>query len=72
MTKPSARVVEDRMLAPVTRKGSTPAAVRRTCEDLLVDVEGYRTRREESLIGLAERIGRQVARSRRALSSSAS
>ncbi len=32
---------------------------------IVVDVEGYRTRREESLIGLAERIGRQVARSRR-------
>ena len=32
---------------------------------VVVDVEGYRTRREESLIGLAERIGRQVARSRR-------
>ena len=34
---------------------------------VVVDVEGYRTRREESLIGLAERIGRQVARSRRAI-----
>ena len=32
---------------------------------VVIDVEGYRTRREESLIGLAERIGRQVARSRR-------
>ena len=32
---------------------------------IVVDVEGYRTRREESLIGLAERVGRQVARSRR-------
>jgi spoIIIJ-associated protein len=32
---------------------------------VVLDVEGYRTRREESLIGLAERIGRQVARSRR-------
>ena len=32
---------------------------------VVVDVEGYRTRREESLVGLAERIGRQVARSRR-------
>ena len=32
---------------------------------VVVDVEGYRTRREESLIGLAERVGRQVARSRR-------
>jgi spoIIIJ-associated protein len=32
---------------------------------IVIDVEGYRTRREESLIGLAERVGRQVARSRR-------
>lgn len=32
---------------------------------VIVDVEGYRSRREESLIGLAERVGRQVARSRR-------
>lgn len=32
---------------------------------VVIDVEGYRTRREESLVGLAERIGRQVARSRR-------
>jgi spoIIIJ-associated protein len=32
---------------------------------VVVDVEGYRTRREESLIGLAERVARQVARSRR-------
>jgi spoIIIJ-associated protein len=32
---------------------------------VVLDVEGYRTRREESLIGLAERVGRQVARSRR-------
>jgi len=32
---------------------------------VVIDVEGYRTRREESLIGLAERVGRQVARSRR-------
>ena len=32
---------------------------------IVIDVEGYRTRREESLVGLAERIGRQVARSRR-------
>ncbi|MFT4038586.1 MAG: RNA-binding cell elongation regulator Jag/EloR [Thermomicrobiales bacterium] len=34
---------------------------------VVIDVEGYRTRREESLVGLAERIGRQVARSRRAM-----
>jgi spoIIIJ-associated protein len=32
---------------------------------IIVDVEGYRSRREESLIGLAERVARQVARSRR-------
>lgn len=32
---------------------------------VVVDVEGYRSRREESLVGLAERVGRQVARSRR-------
>ncbi len=32
---------------------------------VIVDVEGYRSRREESLIGLAERVARQVARSRR-------
>lgn len=32
---------------------------------IVIDVEGYRTRREESLVGLAERVGRQVARSRR-------
>lgn len=34
----------------------------------IIDVEGYRIRREESLIGLAERVGRQVARNRRAIS----
>jgi spoIIIJ-associated protein len=34
----------------------------------IVDVEGYRIRREESLIGLAERVGRQVARNRRPIS----
>ncbi len=34
----------------------------------IVDIEGYRIRREESLIGLAERVGRQVARNRRAIS----
>ena len=32
---------------------------------VVVDIEGYRSRREESLIGLAERVARQVARSRR-------
>ncbi|MGH2534307.1 MAG: RNA-binding cell elongation regulator Jag/EloR [Thermomicrobiales bacterium] len=32
---------------------------------VIVDVEGYRSRREESLVGLAERVARQVARSRR-------
>ncbi len=32
---------------------------------VIVDVEGYRTRREESLVGLAERVARQVSRSRR-------
>lgn len=32
---------------------------------VILDVEGYRTRREESLIGLAERVARQVARNRR-------
>ena len=32
-----------------------------------LDVEGYRRRREESLIGLAERVARQVARSGRAI-----
>ena len=32
---------------------------------VIVDIEGYRSRREESLIGLAERVARQVARSRR-------
>ncbi len=32
---------------------------------VIVDIEGYRSRREESLIGLAERVARQVVRSRR-------
>jgi spoIIIJ-associated protein len=32
---------------------------------VIVDVEGYRARREESLVGLAERVARQVARSGR-------
>jgi spoIIIJ-associated protein len=35
---------------------------------VIVDVEGYRSHREESLIGLAERVARQVARNRRAIS----
>lgn len=34
---------------------------------VILDVEGYRTRREESLVGLAERVARQVARSKRAV-----
>jgi spoIIIJ-associated protein len=34
---------------------------------VVIDVEGYRTRREESLIGLADRVARQVARSGRAM-----
>ncbi|MDQ3044559.1 MAG: Jag N-terminal domain-containing protein [Chloroflexota bacterium] len=32
---------------------------------VILDVEGYRSRREESLVGLAERVANQVARSRR-------
>jgi len=32
---------------------------------VVLDIEGYRSRREESLIGLADRVARQVARSRR-------
>jgi spoIIIJ-associated protein len=32
---------------------------------VVVDVEGYRVRREESLIGLADRVARQVSRTRR-------
>jgi spoIIIJ-associated protein len=35
---------------------------------VILDVEGYRSQREESLIGLAERVGRQVARTRRPIS----
>ncbi len=35
---------------------------------VILDVEGYRIRREESLIGLAERIARQVARNGRPIS----
>ncbi len=34
---------------------------------VVIDVEGYRTRREESLIGLAERVARQVSRSNRSM-----
>jgi spoIIIJ-associated protein len=34
---------------------------------VVVDVEGYRIRREESLINLAERVARQVARTRRSI-----
>lgn len=34
---------------------------------VIVDVEGYRSRREESLIGLAERVARQVSRSGRSI-----
>lgn len=32
---------------------------------VILDIEGYRTRREESLINLAERVARQVTRNRR-------
>jgi spoIIIJ-associated protein len=35
---------------------------------VIVDVEGYRIRREESIIGLAHRVARQVARNRRSIS----
>jgi spoIIIJ-associated protein len=35
---------------------------------VILDVEGYRVRREESLIGLAHRVARQVARTRRPIS----
>ena len=34
---------------------------------VVIDVEGYRSRREESLIGLADRVARQVSRSRRSI-----
>lgn len=34
---------------------------------VIVDVEGYRARREETLVGLAERVARQVARSGRSI-----
>lgn len=36
-----------------------------TWSRVILDVEGYRSRREESLIGLAERVARQVGRSGR-------
>jgi spoIIIJ-associated protein len=36
-----------------------------TWSRVIIDVEGYRSRREESLVGLAERVARQVSRSRR-------
>jgi spoIIIJ-associated protein len=35
---------------------------------VILDVEGYRSQREESVIGLAERVARQVARNRRPIS----
>ncbi|HET9017810.1 MAG TPA: RNA-binding cell elongation regulator Jag/EloR [Thermomicrobiaceae bacterium] len=35
---------------------------------VILDVEGYRVRREESLINLAQRVARQVARNRRPIS----
>jgi spoIIIJ-associated protein len=35
---------------------------------VIIDVESYRMRREESLIGLAQRVARQVARNRRPIS----
>jgi spoIIIJ-associated protein len=35
---------------------------------VIIDVEGYRSRREESLVGLAQRVARQVARNRRPIS----
>jgi spoIIIJ-associated protein len=35
---------------------------------VILDVEGYRSQREESLIGLAERVARQVSRNRRPIS----
>jgi spoIIIJ-associated protein len=34
---------------------------------VIIDVEGYRARREEALVGLAERVARQVARSKRSI-----
>ncbi len=35
---------------------------------VIIDIEGYRSRREESLVGLAHRVARQVARNRRPIS----
>lgn len=35
-----------------------------TWSRVIIDVEGYRSRREESLVGLAERVARQVQRSK--------
>lgn len=35
---------------------------------VILDIEGYRIRREESLINLAQRVARQVARNRRPIS----
>ncbi|HEU4793785.1 MAG TPA: R3H domain-containing nucleic acid-binding protein, partial [Nitrolancea sp.] len=35
---------------------------------VILDVEGYRMRREESLVGLAQRVAKQVARTRRPIS----
>jgi len=34
---------------------------------VIIDIEGYRARREEALVGLAERVARQVSRSRRSI-----
>lgn len=34
---------------------------------VIIDVEGYRARREEALVGLAERVARQVSRSKRSI-----
>jgi spoIIIJ-associated protein len=34
---------------------------------VILDIEGYRSRREESLVGLAERVARQVSRSGRSI-----
>jgi spoIIIJ-associated protein len=34
---------------------------------VIIDIEGYRARREEALVGLADRVARQVTRSRRSI-----
>jgi spoIIIJ-associated protein len=34
---------------------------------VIIDIEGYRARREEALVGLADRVARQVSRSRRSI-----